>query len=773
MADIGTAYVRIAPNMTGIQGKIAGGFRGSGSQIAAQMGGEISAKSAVIIGAIAGVAQAAITKAMNLVSNSIGSAVSRVDTLARFPTVMKNLGYSAKGASEQVNRIADSLIGLPTSLDSMVTFVQRVAPVSKSLKGATDLALAFNNAVLAGGGPTYRQADALEQFAQMLAKGKPDMMAWRTLQEAMPATLGQIAKKLGITSGNTLDLYDALMNGKIGFNDFTDAVVSLNAKGLPGFKNFEAQAKDATAGIATGIQNAQTAITRGIAKILQAVGQKNISTAIANIGMAFEKALGVVAKVVPPVLNAISNIFDFVTRNKDIFLPIAVGIGAVVAAMKIWSAVTKTLAIAQGILNAVIAANPISLLILAIIGVVAALTYFFTRTETGKKVFTAFGNFFKKVWDGIKAVIQSVGNFFKSNFDTIKKILVGFAAVILLPFLPIIALTVLIVKNFTTIKNVIISVLSAVWNFVRPILNFIKNLFIIVFGAIALVVLTQLAIIKKVVMTVFNFLKGIVSTVLGAIKTAVSFYFNLYKSIITTVFNAVASFVSAIWNKIYGIITGIVRKLINFFGPAFNWLYSKGKAIVSGLASGITSAASAVWSAIKRVSDKIGQFFSGAGRWLYDVGKAIVQGLVSGIKSMASSVSNAASGIANSVKGKVKGLLGINSPSKVFTEIGTNIGQGMAKGINASAGMVSKSVGNMTNAAFKDISDPLMNPRVAFGASGNYTPGGNTQNSSVSTTNIEKVVLGDSSAVKEFFRQANQDTVNVGMGLTPIQGMQP
>lgn len=43
MADIGTAYIRIAPNMTGIQGKIAAGMKGAGSQATKQLSDEVNA----------------------------------------------------------------------------------------------------------------------------------------------------------------------------------------------------------------------------------------------------------------------------------------------------------------------------------------------------------------------------------------------------------------------------------------------------------------------------------------------------------------------------------------------------------------------------------------------------------------------------------------------------------------------------------------------------------------------------------------------------------
>lgn len=492
MADIGTAYVRIAPNMTGIQQKIAAGFNGLGNQFGNQFSNEFSAKAAVLSGAIAGVAQAAMQKAMSAISNSLGDAVSRVDTLARFPTVMQNLGYSADEARQQVDRMAKSVVGLPTSLDQITNLATRLAPVSGSLTKATDVALAFNNAVLAGGGPTYRQADAIEQFSQMLSKGVPDMMAWRTLQEAMPATLSQTAKALGITSGNTLELYDQLQNGTISFQQFTDAIVGLNSEGLPGFKSFAEQAKDSTSGIATGMQNAQTAITRGIAKIIDAVGQKNVSESIANVGKAFESALGMIATAIPPTLNVIKGLVDFVVKNKDWLAPIAVGIGAIVAALKIWQVVTTAMTIAQGLFNAVLAANPIGLIILAIVGLVAALTYFFTQTELGKTIMKSFGDVISAVWEGIKTGLQAVGNFFTTIWNGIQT---AIGAVIdwvkqnwplLLAIItgPIGIAVGLIVKNWDTIKQAF----QNAWNFVTGlwgkageffsgIFNNIKNAF--------------------------------------------------------------------------------------------------------------------------------------------------------------------------------------------------------------------------------------------------------------------------------------------------------
>lgn len=771
MADIGTAYIRIAPNMTGIQGKIAGGLKGSGSTFASQFGGEISGKSAVIIGAISGIAQSAVTKAMSLVTNSISGAIKRVDTLNSAQKTFQFMGFAAADAKTATAALTKSIEGLPTPLDGAIRGMTSLAATYGNIKTGQKVFTALNNAILGFGGSAVEVDGAVQQLSQLPMDGPLDAQTWNSLRNSgLTPVLVAMSKDFGMSVGK---LKEAFGTGKLTVKDFTDELVKMNTKGGGGLVSLEKISQNATSGIGTGFANMQTAITRGLAKIIQSVGQKNISQAIANIGTAFEKVLGVIATKIPPVLAAITKIFNFVARNKDIFVPLAVGILAVVAAMKVWKLATAVATGVQAAFNAVMAADPISIIILALVGLVAALTYFFTRTETGKKVFAAFAAFFKKTWDVITGVIKAVGNFFKSNFDTIKKVMIGFAAVILLPFLPIIALVALIIKNFTTIKNFIMATLTAIWAFIGPILNFIKNLFIIVFGSLAIIVLTALTIVKNIVMTVFNAIWSVIKTVTQWIWDRIVTAFNFYKNIIMTVFNAVSSFVSAIWNTIYGTISGIVKKLIAFFAPAFNWLLQKGKDIVNGLVSGIKSVGGAVWGAIKAVADKIGQFFSGAGKWLYNVGRDIVQGLINGIKSMVGAVTNAAGKIGGAVKDKVKGLLGIHSPSTVFAEIGVNIGRGMAKGIEASSGQVSKSVDTMTNAALQGVTSPTINPQTAFGTSANATPATTEQNNSTNTTHIDKVYLGDQSAVKEFFKQLNQDTINVGMGLTPVQGAQP
>ena len=238
------------------------------------MGG-FSSRVAAAFGAAMGVAQSLTTKAFDAISASIDSAVSRVDTMNNFPRVLAGLGYSADDASAAVKKMGDHLTGLPTKLDAMTSSVQKIVPTVKDVGKATDIMLAFNDALLAGGASTQVQDAALEQFTQVLSKGKPELEDWRSIQQAMPGQLDQVSKSILGASASSNDLYQAMKDGKVTVADLSDAFVALDTEGYAGFDSFSTQAKNGTAGIATSMSNLQNSVTK--ATVIQAFGVENIT----------------------------------------------------------------------------------------------------------------------------------------------------------------------------------------------------------------------------------------------------------------------------------------------------------------------------------------------------------------------------------------------------------------------------------------------------------------------------------------------------------------
>ena len=237
----------------------------------------------------------AISKLFNLVTSGIDSAIKRYDTLNNYVNVMSNLGISEEEAEKSRERLANGLKGLPTTLDSAVLAVQRFTSANNNVEASTEMYLAMNNALLAGGTSAETQASAMEQLAQAYSKGKPDMMEWRAIQQAMPGQLQQIAKAMGKT---TDELGKDLRSGKTSMNEFMKTVVKLNQEGIGEFKSFEEQAKGATGGIQTAIANMKSAISRGWTgmfeganKALEASGLPNLQQIITNLGNTIEDVM--------------------------------------------------------------------------------------------------------------------------------------------------------------------------------------------------------------------------------------------------------------------------------------------------------------------------------------------------------------------------------------------------------------------------------------------------------------------------------------------------
>jgi tape measure domain-containing protein len=554
-------------------------------------------------------------------------------------------------------------------------------------------------------------------FGQVNATGRlMGQDALQLINNNIPITT-ILAKKLGVS---VQDVKQRMEDGAISAGLFNEALKETTSQG-----GFAFQGADKLAQTFQGrLSTLKDAVMEFGRNLLGVKVDPELGLVVAPGGI-FDK----LSQLLPKIGDALKKMepqvkaaFEFVIANGGTILQVLAGFAAAFVAMKVAILAIKigkfiggfvqfvsAIRAGTGVMaafNAVTLVNPFVLIALAIAAVIGVLVFLQLKFKI-----------FNKAWDAMKTAWEATVSFFKDHAELFKKIMIGLAAIILLPILPIIALGVLIAKNFTAIKdtvvgvftaiyNVIVTVLTAIWNFISPILKFILNLYIIVFGGILLIILTVLTAIKDLFIAIFtaiwNFLQPIIQGIWNFIVTVFTAAWNS----IVTIFTAVFNFIVGIWNSIYATITGIVKSIIDFFAPAFNWLLQKGKDIVNGLVAGIKAVAGAVWDAIKAVADPIGKFFAGAANWLFDTGKAIVQGMINGIKSMIKSVGEAAGNIGDAVKSKVKGLLGIGSPSKVFHEYGVNLLQGMAAGISASKGLVTDSLANFADAELNPVVKP-------------------------------------------------------------------
>lgn len=208
----------------------------------------------------------ALGAAMNTVTTSLDGAITRFDTLHSYPKVMNSLGFSTDAAKASVSKLNASVQGLPTSLSDIVRSAQSLTSVTGNMDKATDTAIALNHALLASSASTADVSRAQQQYSQMLATGKPDMQSWRTLQETMAPALSKTAKKLGIVSGNTNELYAAMKSGQITFDQFNAALIECDTEA----GGFAETALSASKTIRTGFTNIKSAVENVEMRIISA-----------------------------------------------------------------------------------------------------------------------------------------------------------------------------------------------------------------------------------------------------------------------------------------------------------------------------------------------------------------------------------------------------------------------------------------------------------------------------------------------------------------------
>ena len=347
-----------------------------------------------------------ISTAFNTINNSIDGTVSRLDTMNNFPKVMSNLGIGVEESKEAINDLSERLKGIPTTLDAAALSVERFTSKNGDVKKSVEIFTAINNALLAGGASSEIQASALEQLSQAYAKGKPDMVEWRSIQTAMPAQLKQVAQVMGMT---TDELGEGLRKGGVEMDDFIETMIRLNKEGTGQFQSFEKQAKNATGGIKTSITNAKTAIVRGVGNIVTAIDTvlkktelKGLSNVISKIGSTSENVLKKVSEgiskinlnkilntvkqlsnvyvpkiksIFSTILNILKNMWTWATKNKGVIVSVVGVVFSLIASMKVYKGVMSAI---QGIniaKNIISALSPTTALISLTLGLgIAAAT---------------------------------------------------------------------------------------------------------------------------------------------------------------------------------------------------------------------------------------------------------------------------------------------------------------------------------------------------------------------------------------------------------------
>lgn len=299
--------------------------------------------------AIGGAAFKLASKAVDLLTDSLGGAIQRFDTLESYPRVMQAMGHSTEDVTRSTKKLAAGIEGLPTTLNEVVGTAQRLTSITGDINKSTDLTLALNNAFLASGSSSADASRGLQQFSQMLSAGKVDMQSWKTLQETMPYALQKTAESFGFAGQSAQnDFYSALKEGRITFNQFSSKLVELNG-GVGGFAEL---AKTNSKGIQTSFGNLKNAVVKGVANTIKALDDltkaatgKTIAENFDALKVIINAAFGVIVNVIKASTPVFQTLFSILSTGASVisFLtPAIIGLVAALVTMRAINQAVKT-----------------------------------------------------------------------------------------------------------------------------------------------------------------------------------------------------------------------------------------------------------------------------------------------------------------------------------------------------------------------------------------------------------------------------------------------
>lgn len=334
----------------------------------------------------------------------------------------------------------------------------------------------------------------------------------------------------------------------------------------------------------------------GAATDLAAAQNKGFKGALDNMVSVLQTVgTDIGTKVLPPLTDflrklADSGIFDKFVNNIDTIM-IALGtMGAMFLAFKITRFVQGFMEMRAAIMaatgttslfNAVLALNPIVLIVMAVIALIGVLVWLQVKFNIFGKLFKWIGDVGKATWQGIKDGFKAVGDFIGGIVSAIG----GF---------------------FTGLWNGIVSVFNAIVNFIK---QWGLTILAIIFWPVALIIGLFFK-FKDQIFAVFNAVRDFIVGVFTAIWDGIVAIFTPVVSWFAGVFSAAWAGITAVWGAVTGWFGGVWQGIVGIFNGVAGWFGG----IFQGAWNAITGVFGGMWNWFKtNVWDKIVGVFTSVG----------------------------------------------------------------------------------------------------------------------------------------------------------------
>lgn len=392
-----------------------------------------------------------------------------------------------------------------------------------------------------------------------------------------------------------------------------------------------------------------------------------------------------------------------------------------------WNAVTSAGTAIQRAFNAVLKANPVGFWVTIFATVVAALVWFFTQTEVGRKAWAAFTSWLSETWaalvEGAKAIWNGLGEFLadlwatitggvQSAWDGIAGFFTGLWQTIsggvtgawtsITTFLSGVwtGISTTATTIFTGIRDFIVNVFTVIGALIVAPLQAIQNGINTVFGWILSFITQQMnstntvwstvwTAIYNVVNTIFTLISGYISTVVNAIRTVIVVFLDLLKGDWQGAWDAIKSFFTTTWDGIKAFLSNILDGIKSIWTSVWNAVRSVASAIWNAISGVVSTCIQNVRNTISTVLNAISGVWTSVWNSVSSFLGNIWHGITSAVSNGIQSVSNTVGRIRDTVLGAVSGAGGW------LYDTGRQVISGLINGIGGAFGWVRNTISNL------------------------------------------------------------------------------
>lgn len=592
---------------------------------------------------------------------------------------MTAFGLSADQSTRFADVLAQTANRSNTSVALMGETFKYVAPVAGALGySIEDASVAIG--LMANSGIKGSQAGtSLKNVLTNLAKPTDQVQAY----------MDKLNISLTDSAGNVKPLNQLLNEMRDGFNGLTEAEKAEYAAGIAGKEGMSGllaivNSSQADFDNLTEAINNSSGAAQNVADVMMdnLGGQLTIlKSTLEGIAISFGNALlPAVKKVVESLQGFLTWLNGLTDGQKQLVVTIAMVVAAIGPVLliigKLITAVTNVIKVvnllkpAFAALNAVMAANPVGIVIVAIAGLVAALVTLYNKNET-------FRNFVNTAWAQIKEVISGVVNALVTFFTV-------------------------------TIPGAI----DAVVAWFQTLANNISNFFTVV--------------IPEKINELVQWFTGLPERIGYAIGFAIGTLANWVVSLAEKaaeigpqVIDAIVNFFSQLPGKIWDFLVQTATNFADWITQTKEKALTVGAQIIDTVVNFFLQLPGRIWNTLLDAIAKIKQWGSDIISWartaipnvihtiisffeelpgkMLEIGKNLLRGLADGISSAVGAVVNKVKSVAGSILNGFKDAFDIHSPSKATAKMGNMLMQGLAGGVSDSSNVVMSAVMEMAS----------------------------------------------------------------------------